>query len=345
MLTIDGTDGGGQILRTALSLSVITDTPVEIEAIRGNRPKPGLKPSHLTCVELLAEFCAATVDGATLEADALTFEPGDECQPTLSANIGTAGSVTLLFDTVLPIAAALNEPFEVRATGGTDVKWSPTVAFHQQVKLPLLEAWGVAADIELVTSGFFPAGGGEAVLRTTPGPLTPNELTSRGPLDRVEVFSKAAKSLEEREVADRQATQAETRLREAGVPVTVRDVDYVAARSTGSALLLRGVYENSVVGFDALGEQRRSSEAVADGAVEEFLSFHDAGDAGAPVDAHLADQLMVVLALAGGELRIPRVTAHVRTNLAVISAFGSDMTCTEHDDGTATLRATPLRTA
>jgi RNA 3'-terminal phosphate cyclase (ATP) len=338
MRTIDGADGGGQLLRTALSLSVVTDTPFRIENVRGSRPDPGLKPQHLAAVEVVADLCGAEVDGAELGSDALTFQPRDDYQSAVATDIGTAGSVTLLFDTVLPIAVTADEPLLLTASGGTDVKWSPTVDYHRWVKLPLLSRWGLEADIDLLATGFYPAGGGRAVLRTTPSTLAPIELDRRGDRERIDVYSTAAAVLEDRDVADRQADHAKAELEEAGFTAEVQRVAYPETRSPGSSLLLRGVYERTMTGVDALGERGRTSEAVADGALERFVALHETG---APVDEHMADQVMVFLALAGGRVHIPRVTDHVNTNLDLLATFGSDMTLTEHRDGSATLRASP----
>lgn len=336
MITIDGAAGGGQLLRTALTLSPLTDTPFRIDDIRGGRPKPGLRPQHLTAVRLVADLCDADVEGAELDSDSLTFRPGSMRRTPLQGGIGTAGSVTLLFDTVLPIAATYDEPFQLTATGGTNVKWAPTVEYHQLVKLPLLANWGVNADVRLLKTGFYPAGGGEAILETTPSSLSPLELEARGDLNSVEIHSKAAEVLAERNVADRQASRAQDELEAAGFPTEIRAVEYVPTRSPGSSILLRGVYENTFAGFDALGERGRTSEDVADGAVQRFTAFH-AGDA--PIDAFMADQLMAFLALAGGRVRIPTVTAHVRTNLDLINTFGSDMHLDRQADGTLALEA------
>lgn len=339
MLTIDGEDGGGQVLRTALSLAVATDTPFEIENVRGGRPNTGLRPQHLAAVELAAALCDAEVTGDELESEELTFQPGDERRTSLEATIETAGSVALLFDTVLPIAAADGEPLRVTATGGTDVAWAPTIPTLQHVKLPLLARWGLDAEVVLERTGFYPAGGGEATLDVAPSSLSPSSLSRidldrRGDLEVVEIHSKAAESLAEREVADRQADHATERLADAGYPVETHAVEYVPTDSPGSSILLRAVYDESLAGFDALGERGRPSEDVAEAAVDEFEAFH-AGDA--PVDSHLADQLMVYLALAGGRVRIPRVTDHVETNLAVLAAFGSDATVDRDRDGVPVL--------
>lgn len=339
MITIDGTVGGGQLLRTALSLATITDTPFRIDDIRSTRPDPGLKPQHLTGVRLVTDLCDADVEGAELDSNSLTFRPGSARRTPLQADIGTAGSVTLLFDAVLPIAVTYDEPFQLTATGGTNVKWAPTVEYHQLVKLPLLTTCGVDADINLFRTGFYPAGGGKATLDATPSSLSPFDLGTRGELERVEIYSKASEILAERNVADRQATHAQEELESADFPTEIRSVEYVSTLSTGSSLSLRGVYEQTVAGFDALGERGRTSEEVADGAVRQFTAFH-ASDA--PVDAYMADQLMVFLALAGGTIRIPTVTAHVQTNLDLLNAFGSDTYLDRQTDGTLALEASTL---
>lgn len=338
-VTLDGAGGGGQVLRTALSLATVTGRPVRIDNIRGGRPDPGLNPQHLTAVELIATLCEADVEGAELDAESLLFRPGAERKRTLQTAVGTAGSITLLFDTVLPIAAVDDEPFELTATGGTNVKWAPTVEYHQLVKCPLLGMCGLSASIERSTTGFYPAGGGKATLRTTPSTLSTVALDARGERQTVEIYSKASEDLADREVADRQANHAHAELESAGVPAVVERIEYVPTKSTGSSLLLRGVYEQSVVGFDALGERGRSSEAVADAAVQQFTAFQSTTGA---VDVFMADQLLLFVAVAGGHVRIPAVTEHVRTNLATITAFGSDMRLETQADGTAVVTASAL---
>ncbi|MHB9288888.1 RNA 3'-terminal phosphate cyclase [Halobacteriales archaeon Cl-PHB] len=336
MHTVDGSAGGGQLLRTALSLGVVTDTPVRVENVRGERPEPGLKPQHRAAVKVLADYCDADVEGADLGSETVTFDPGDARRETLEIDVGTAGSLTLLFDAVLPVAAVADHPLTVRATGGTDVTWSPPVGYQRHVKLPLLSACGLAATIDVGRTGFYPAGGGRATLRTTPGELSPLELTDRGPLHRVDVYSKAATDLADAEVADRQASEARRRLADAGHPVAVRRVDYVETASPGSALLLRGVYERGLTGVDELGEPGKPSEAVAADAVDAFAATHESG---APVDRHMADQLVVWLALTGGRVRIPAVTAHVETHCDLLAAVGSDVRLEPAGDAGGTLVA------
>jgi RNA 3'-terminal phosphate cyclase (ATP) len=330
MLEIDGGDGGGQLLRTALSLGAVTETAFEMTDIRGTRPDPGLKPQHLTGVELVAELSGASVEGAELGADSLRFEPGTDWTTEFAVDVGTAGSITLLFDTVLPIGAMRDEPLSVTATGGTDVKWSPTLAYLRRVKLPLLSRFGLAASVAVDRRGFYPAGGGEATLRTRPSSLSPIELTERGRLELVEIVSVAAEALADQEVAERQAEHASERLETAGHPATVEQTASVESDSPGSALLLRGVYQETLLGVDELGERGRPSEEVADLAVDAFETVHDGPGA---VDRHMADQLVGFLALAGGEVRIPTVTDHVESNVALVDAFGAAVELDRRETG------------
>jgi RNA 3'-terminal phosphate cyclase (ATP) len=273
----------------------------------------------------------ATVSGAEVGAIELTFAPDTVSGGEYRADIGTAGSVTLLFETLLPLATVLDEPLSLTAVGGTDVKWSPSMAYYERVKLPLLARYGLDAETTLRRSGFYPAGGGQATLRLGPSSLSPVELTERGPLDRVVVHSKASTSLENKSVATRQADAARDLLADRALTHSVEEPAYVPATSPGSALLLEARYATSVAGFDALGERGKSSEAVAEEAIDAFDAFEETA---AAVDDHLADQLLVFLAVAGGQVRIPRLTSHVRTNLAVVEAFGGALTTTESADGT-----------
>ena len=252
MLELDGSEGGGQLLRTALSLATITDTTFEMDDIRGSRPKPGLRPQHLTAVNLVAELSGASVEGAELDSEVLAFEPGDDWTTDLAVDVGTAGSLTLLFDTVLPIGATVDEAVTVAATGGTDVKWSPTVGYFQHVKLPLLQRFGLDATVDVERRGFYPKGGGNATLQTGLSSLQPVELTDRGALATVEIRSIASESLAEQEVAERQADRAAELLADADLPTSVEQVETVPSDCPGSSLLLRGVYDRTLVGVDEL---------------------------------------------------------------------------------------------
>ncbi|WP_276247632.1 RNA 3'-terminal phosphate cyclase [Haladaptatus sp. YSMS36] len=330
MLTVDGSDGGGQILRTALSLSTCFGRPVKVTNIRGARPNPGLRNQHLTVVETLAEICDATVSDVAVGTEELTFDPGPPAGNHVSVDVGTAGSLTLLFDALLPLATTLTEPLTVTATGGTDVKWAPTAAWYEQVKLPLLARFGLDARLTVDRSGFYPVGGGEATLRLRPSEITPLTLGTRGNLESLAVTSIESNHLSNADVAARQATEARRLLDAAGHEVARETVNTVESASPGSTILVRAAYEHSLVGFDALGEKGKPAEKVAADAVNVFRAFHQSG---ATVDSFLADQLLVWLALGGGEFLAPRRTSHLETNRRVLDAFGYAIEVEEANDG------------
>lgn len=323
MIEINGEKGGGQMLRTALTLSAITGEEFTMKDIRGNRSDLGLKRQHLECVRAAKRLCSAEVDGVETGSEELVFRPSDLEAESFTSNIGTAGSITLLFDTVLPLTMKFEDALRFTAKGGTDVKWSPTFAYFSEVKIPLLKEFGMNAEADLEETGYYPKGGGEATLRTENFSLDPIELTERGELERFEIFSKASKDLESQNVADRQADEVARLLKNEHVSTPIeKHVGYEGTASTGSSLLIKAVYENSVAGFDALGERGKRSEDVAREALQDFRKFHSSD---AAVEEYMADQLMVFLALSGGEISIAEVTGHIETNLEVIKAFGFDM--------------------
>jgi len=338
MLELDGSEGGGQLFRSALTLSALTTTAFEMGDVRGSRPESGLKPQHLTALQTVADICNASVEGAEIGSSTVTFEPDEPTGGRYEAAIGTAGSVTLLFDAVLPLASALDRPLTLAASGGTSVAWSPSMPWYRRVKLPLLRRTDLTAAIDVERPGFYPAGGGQATLSLAPS--TPSKLSLRdsGEPERALVHSTATTDLEDSDVAERQAKQARQRLAsDVDVEVTERATRYVSADSTGTVALVVLAYGNGVIGADALGEPGKPAEDVANEAVDAALSDHETG---AAVDEHLADQLIPWLATVGGEVRIPRVTDHVETHVDLFDAFGFDVRIERTDDGPVLLGET-----
>jgi RNA 3'-terminal phosphate cyclase (ATP) len=340
MVEIDGSAGGGQILRTALGLSMLSGESVTVTDVRGDRPDPGLKAQHRTAVEVAAAVSDAAVEGADLGSTEVTFDPGEPRGGDYEAEIGTAGSLTLLFDTLLPVATMLEDPLSLSATGGTDVKWSPPLSYYRRVKLPLLREHGLAVAVESERPGFYPVGSGRATLRLWPSSVSSITLDGEArAVDDIEarIYSLAADSLADSDVADRQADAAERELSRLDVDVVHREVTDAAAANPGSSVVVGltgdgGVHDRDeiVAGFDACGEKGKRAEAVASDAVSDLAAFRETG---AAVDEHLADQLLVFLALAGGRIVVPRLTDHVETNLAVCEAFGYDLSVEESDRG------------
>lgn len=338
MREIDGSDGGGQVFRTAVGLSARTGDPVRVENVRGNRPDPGLGAQHLTALRAVARVADADVTGDELGSETVEFRPGSlaEGERDVSVDVGTAGSVALVFDALLPAADALPAPVTVRATGGTDVPWSPSADYHRRVKLPLLARYGVDADLDLARRGFYPAGGGEATLALGPSTLVPFDLTDRGSLAGVEVRGVESHHLADADVAERMVAGAEEALSAAGVEtdVTTR-TETAETASPGAVVLVRARYDRTLVGFAELGEKGVPAERVAEDAVGRFVRWRDGPGA---VDAHAADQLLPLAALAGGAVEIPRVTDHVRSEAGVLRAFGFDVAVEERSDGSAVVR-------
>jgi RNA 3'-terminal phosphate cyclase (ATP) len=331
MIELDGSEGGGQLFRSALAFSAMTGTAFEMANVRDSRPEPGLRPQHLTALEVLAKICDATVEGSEIGATTVTFEPGDPEGGRYSAEIGTAGCITLLFDAVLPLATVLDEPLALTATGGTDVQWSPPMAYHRQVKLPVLADHGVHTSVTVERPGFYPAGGGEATLRLAPSTVESFAFGDPGSLAGARIYSTASIDLQEADVATRQATAATDALEAADVDVLAVTTRCVETPSTGSALVIRLDFEHSVAGVSALGERGKPAEDVASEAVERTLAVRDSE---AAVDAHLADQLVPFLAVGGGEVSIPRVTDHVGSHCDLVTAFGMHVEQVQEASGT-----------
>lgn len=347
---LDGSSAGGQFVRTALALSVLENEPVRLEHVRGDRSTPGLRHQHLAVLETMVELCEADVAGAELGAETIEFDPGLESTDgsghgtleggSYTVDIGTAGSATLLFNAVLPLATILESPLSVTVTGGTDVAWSPPLDYLRYVKLPLLGRFGIEAACEVDRRGFYPDGGGTATLRLAPSRLEPIDLTERGPLEGLRLYTTESESLADRDVAYRQAEGALERLdAEPDLELTTRCETTAASPSPGSALVLRIDHGTGVAGFSALGERGKPAERVGEDAADAANRFLEGA---APVDRHMADQLLVFLALAGGRIRIPAVTDHVETRCALLEAFGAGIDL-ERDGETAVVSvASPL---
>jgi RNA 3'-terminal phosphate cyclase (ATP) len=332
MIEINGENGGGQMLRTALTLSAVTGENFRMENIRGNRKNPGLKNQHIECVKAAKRLCDAKIEGLKKRSEKITFKAGKYRNESFTSKIGTAGSTTLLMDTVLPITTQFDESFRIDVKGGTDVNWSPTSLYYKHVKLPLLEKMGLEADLKVKKVGFYPKGGGELCLEAEDYSMKSFELLERGELERFEIYSRASEDLEESNVAERQADEAAKKLKKKFVSKEVeKNFEYVESASRGSVLLIKAIYENSVAGFDALGERGKRSEKVAEDAFQDFLSFHESE---AAVDEYMADQLMVFAAIVGGEYTAPEITSHIRSNSYMIEKYGFDINLDRMDEKT-----------
>lgn len=336
MRTLDGGAGGGQLVRTALAVSAVTGEGFEMLNVRGARENPGLRAQHVAAIETVAAIADATTEGVAVGETRFAFDPGAVAGGAHEVDIGTAGSITLVFDAVLPLALRLDAPLSVAVTGGTDVKWSPPFDYLANVKLPVLEAFGLRAAATLDRRGFYPAGGGAAALALEPSALDPISMDRRGPLESLSVHSVAAESLGEASVAERQADAAVAALDDAEAVAIASTATYADTISKGSIVTIVAEYESSRAGFSALGEPGVPSETIADRAVDRFRDFETTA---AAVDEHLGDQLVPLLGLVGGLVRMPALTAHVETAIDLLGAFDLPVTAEEADDGTTIVSA------
>lgn len=328
MIEIDGSDGGGQLVRTVLSLAALTGEPIRMTGVRDTRSNPGLRPQHLAVLNVLTDICDAEVSDVERGTDEFEFHPTSINPGEYEVDIGTAGSVPLLFDALLPLALVIDEQLSVSGGGGTDVQWSPPIAYQIKVKLPLLREHGLYAMIEPDRPGFYPTGGGVSTLRLAPSSLTPIELTDRGTFEGARVYSLASESLASDDIAERQAERAIERLDNAGLDPVERTVTYAEADSPGSSIVIRLDFARAIAGTDTLGEQGQPAEAVAEEAVQSAIDVYDSE---AAMDHHLADQLVLPLALAGGHVSIPEITDHVATSIDLLTAFGLNVRVEQGD--------------
>ncbi len=328
MIIIDGShgEGGGQILRTALTLAVLTGQPTRIENIRAGRRKPGLRPQHLTAVRAAAAVCDAQLEGDELGSQAISFVPGGPARRgeytfdvTEAAEGGSAGSVGLVLQTLLLPLALTKGASYLTLRGGTHVAWAPSISYVEHVFLPTVARMGLQAEVELERWGFYPAGGGEAHVviegqAETPQPIT---MTERGALRRI--WGMGVVTNLPAHIPQRMANRVRNVLGEAGLSV---DVEARRLRSVGpgAGVFLFAEYEHAVAGFTAYGRKGLPAERVAEAACDELLTHHHSG---APVDQHLVDQLVLPMALAAGSSHVitARVTHHLLTNIWVVREF------------------------
>lgn len=342
MIEIDGAfhEGGGQILRTSLALACCTGQAIRVTQIRANRKPPGLKAQHLASVKAAAEISGAEVEGARLSSSELIFSPGPVRPGIWRLEVGTAGAAPLVFHTlVYPLAAAGGES-SVEIAGGTHVPWAPTCPYLEEVWAWWYRRFGGAVDLACGPAGFFPRGGGKMRARIGPagapaGGLSPVE---RGPLESLAVWSQASTDLPEH-VVQRQLHGAAAAL--AGREFERRPAA-LASRSTGTAVLVVATYAGSRAGFQALGERGKPAEAVGREAAAGFARFDDGR---AALDRHLADQVLLMAALAPAALPFQytteEVTGHLITNADTIGRFlpvSIEVTGAEGEPGTVTVR-------
>jgi RNA 3'-phosphate cyclase len=330
MIDIDGSfgEGGGQILRTSLALSLLTGKPFKLRKIRANRlPKPGLRPQHLASVRAAAKIGSAKVTGDAVGSSQLTFEPGSVKPGSYRFDIGTAGSTALVLHTVyLPLAMA--GPSEVILEGGTHNEKAPCYHFLQTTWRAYLARMGLAVVLEMTRPGFYPRGGGRIVARISAcKTLRPLMMTGPVKLKAASILSATAGLPDH--VAKRQARRATVRLKDAGLEPDIAFEEWEGGPGCVLAITLDGPAPSL---FFGLGARGKPAEKVADEAVDEALRHRESG---MPVDHHSGDQLLLPLALAEGnsEYHVSAIDRHLTTNAVVIQKFISREITIEGEEG------------
>ncbi|MBI4149421.1 RNA 3'-terminal phosphate cyclase [Candidatus Woesearchaeota archaeon] len=341
MITIDGShgEGGGQMVRTALALSALTGKAFEVTNIRAKRCDPGLKAQHLHCIKAVQELCSAKTSTLEVGSNHLRFIPGALKGKTISIDIGTAGSIALVLQAAL-LPALFAGKSRLRLTGGTDGKWAMPMDYCTHVLCPQLQKY---ADIKVVMErrGYFPEGNGKVDVRIKSKYRKEKDfdafwkqlrqaghqlrLAEQQQLLSIKGISHASQSLEQAQVAERQAGAARIALAKCQAPISIR-AEYSNTSSDGSGIVLWALYGKDeidtvnpiILGADALGERGKRAEAVGEEAAKNLLEEMASG---AAVDSHLEDNLIPFLALFGGAIRVPELTEHTRTNIMVTEQF------------------------
>ncbi len=322
VIVIDGSqgEGGGQMLRTSLSLAAVLGQPVRIINIRAGRPKPGLAAQHLTACRAVATVCQGELEGDELRSQEIILRPGfirgGEFVFDVSDIASSAGSVSLIFQALLPLLLFSSQPSHIILRGGTDVPWSPVYAYLQEVFRPVLAQMGATFRLQRNRAGFYPAGGGEmeAFVEPLQKPLQPLTFIERGAIRTLGCYSTVAACLPHH-IAKRQCQGVIAQIADYGFVQTKEDQP--PSGGPGTSCLAYAIFERGAGGFTALGERGKKAEDVGKDAgcqLREFLSSP------ATVDERLADQLQLYCALAEGRsaLLTRQLTGHLQTNAAVI---------------------------
>jgi RNA 3'-terminal phosphate cyclase (ATP) len=315
MLTIDGSagEGGGQILRTALALSLATTTPVRIFGIRKGRSRPGLMRQHLTAVKAAAEIGRAEVRGADLGSKELYFAPRAITPGDYTFRIGTAGSATLVVQTVLPALLTASAPSTLTLEGGTDNPMAPPFDFLARAYLPLVSRMGPTVTVELFARGFYPAGGGRFRVVVQPAPkLARLDLPERGEVRRRRLTATVANL--PRTIAEREIKTARAILGWDASCFAIEALERAPGPGNVVSIFIESDHITEVM--TAFGERGLRAEIVAERAANEAKGYLEAG---VPVGEHLADQLLLPMAIArGGSFRTIEPSSHTTTHLALL---------------------------
>ncbi|MEM7813822.1 MAG: RNA 3'-terminal phosphate cyclase [Candidatus Aenigmatarchaeota archaeon] len=324
IIEIDGSclEAGGQIVRTAVGLSALTGKRCHIFNIRAGRPKPGLMAQHLTSVQAVAQICNARVEGASLWSKELTFVPGKIKSGEFSFDTGTAGAVSLVLQSLLVPATAAPGDIAFDVKGGTDVAWSPSMAYFSEILCYWLRKIGIEIKLEILKYGFYPAGGGRARVAISAARPSPLVALERGNPLAIRAISVASERLRRTNVAERQLAGCKAALSGATHLKVEEELHYVPTLSPGCSMHLFAGFANCRLGASSIGARGKPAEQVGREAAELLLRQISSG---ACVDRWAADQLLPFLAIAAergpSKISVAEITNHCLTNIWVIEKF------------------------
>lgn len=334
MIKIDGSygEGGGQIVRTALALSTALNKSFEVYNIRQGREKPGLKAQHLTCLKGLEQLCGAKYSDVKIGSDRFRYIPGEVKARKVDVDIGTAGSITLLLQSLLVPCFLAGHSVNLKIKGGTSGKWQMPFDYFDNVFIPHLENYG-SITAKVHKRGYYPKGGGDVEIKISPFFMLDSRheakqanLLEPGELIQIKGISHASKMLQDSNVAERQAEAAKSLLLGLGVNIDIR-TEYCDTLSLGSGITLWAVYSKNqessainpvILGSDIIGEKGKPAEQVGSEAAKRLVSEIESK---APVDEYLADNMIPFLALFGGKIRASSISSHTKTNIYVAEQF------------------------
>ena len=344
MLEINCSFGGGQVIRTALALSTITGIPFQATNIRKDRPKPGLKPQHLTCIEALKQICEPEIKGNELGSMDLAYYPNKLKLQNLNIDIGTAGSITLVMQSLLLPFIVGHKRAKIKITGGTCGFGQMPIEYFKEVLIPHLEKYTKFLKISLLKRGYFPKGQGAVEFTIDPKFRIKNyddfddfflaekertkiNLINQGHLIQIKGIAHASNDLEKARVVERMAKNAKLILKSMNCPVHIQQ-EYQETASTGTGITLYSVHsmdKNDInfinpikLGADVLGKKGKKAEKVGEECARELMRIIKTK---VPVDKHLADNLIPFLAVFGGQIKVEEITNHTKANIKVCEMF------------------------
>jgi len=321
-LHIDGSygEGGGQILRTAVAFSVLTKKPVEITNIRANRSNPGIKPQHYAAIKILGELCNAETSGLNIGSSSLTFSPGEIIGGEYNFDIGTAGSIMLVFQACILCSVKTKTPITIRVIGGTDVKWSPSWDYFKHVFLPLMKKMRLPVSAHLIRRGYYPKGGGEVALTIQPcKDVQPLHLDKKQEFTTVEGIINIANLPEH--VSKRMKHAAMKTLLKKNLETTLK-IEKATSLSTGTGMTVWTQTRSAILGATVLGERGLPAEKIGEKAATELIREIESG---ATLDTHAFDQILPYMALIRDNKQssciVKEISSHAQTNMWLIRQF------------------------